>query len=103
MISRKKVCQPNIAPKGFFANAVEEIILYIRDEVVMANFSDKAIATKLSFYFFATFIFILICNFSGLIPGGHSPTGAIPVAAALAIVAFFLINFAAIIYSGIKH
>ena len=103
MISRKKVCKPNLAPKGFFANAAEKIILYIRDEVVMANFSDKRIANTLSFYFIATFIFILIVNFCGLLPGGHSATGAIPVTAALAIIAFFLINGAAIRYSGIGH
>ena len=69
----------------------------------MANFSDKKIANTLSFYFIATFIFILIVNFCGLLPGGHSATGAIPVTAALAIIAFFLINGAAIRYSGIGH
>jgi F-type H+-transporting ATPase subunit a len=70
---------------------------------VFANFSDKKIATSLAYYFIATFIFILIINLVGLVPGGHTATGAIPVTASLAIIAFFLINGAAIRYSGIGH
>ncbi|MCL2040256.1 MAG: F0F1 ATP synthase subunit A [Bacteroidetes bacterium] len=103
IISRKKVCKPDKAPKGFFANAVEKIIIYVREEVVYSNFSDKKIAKSLTFYFVATLIFILVINLLGLLPGGHTATAAIPVTAALAIVAFFVINGAAIKYSGVKH
>jgi len=100
-ITRKKVLKPTIAPRGFFANALEKIILYIRDEVVIPNFESRKIADKLTYYFFATFIFILTVNLLGLIPGGHTATAAIPVTAALAIVAFFVINGCAIKYSGV--
>ena len=58
---------------------------------------------SLAYYFIATFIFILIVNFVGLIPGGHSPTGALAVTMSLALVAFFVINGAAIKYSGVGH
>ena len=102
-ISRKKVCKPNKAPKGFFANAVEKIIIYTKNEVVFSNFADKKIGNTMSFYFIATLIFILMVNLLGLIPGGHTATGALPVTAALAIVAFFVINGAAIKYSGLGH
>ncbi|MCL2312237.1 MAG: F0F1 ATP synthase subunit A [Firmicutes bacterium] len=101
-ITRKKVLKPTIAPRGFFANAVEKIILYIRDEVVIPNFESRKIADKLTYYFFATFIFILTVNLLGLIPGGHTATASIPMSAALAIVAFFVINGSAIKFSGIK-
>jgi len=101
-ITRKNKLAPNKAPKGFFANATEKIVIYIRDEVVIPNFADKDIANSLSFYFVATFIFILVVNLVGLVPGAHTATGAIPVTAALAIIAFFVINGAAIKYSGIK-
>jgi F-type H+-transporting ATPase subunit a len=102
-ISRKKVMKPNKAPHGFFANAIEKMILYIRDEVVVSNFESRKIADSLTYYFVATFIFILVINLVGLMPGGHTATGAIPVTAALAIVAFFVINGAAIKYSGVGH
>jgi F-type H+-transporting ATPase subunit a len=103
IISRKKVCSPNKAPKGFFANAVEKAIIYIKDEIVFSNFSDRRIASSLAYYFIATLLFILVVNLLGLIPGGHTATGAIPVTAALAIVAFFVINGASIKYSGVGH
>ena len=102
-ISRKKVCRPDVAPKGFFANAVEKAIIYIKDEIVFSNIPDKKIAGTLSYYFIATLLFILVVNLLGLVPGGHTASGAIPVTAALAIVAFFLINGAAIKYSGVGH
>lgn len=100
-ISRK--LRPNKAPKGFFANAIEKIILYIRDEVVVSNFSSRKIANTFTYYFAATFIFILTVNLIGLLPGGHAATGSLPVTAALAIVAFFVINGAAIKYAGVGH
>jgi F-type H+-transporting ATPase subunit a len=103
LISKKKVCRPDKAPRGFLANAVEKMVVYIRDEIVYSNFADKKIANSLTYYFVATLIFILVINLLGLIPGGHTATGAIPVTAALAIVAFFVINGASIRYSGISH
>ncbi|MDR0928012.1 MAG: F0F1 ATP synthase subunit A [Ignavibacteria bacterium] len=103
IISRKSVLKPNKAPHGLLANAVEKMVLYIRDEVVVSNFSSRKIADSMTFYFVATFTFILVNNLVGLLPGAHTATGAIPVTAALAIVAFFVINGAAIRYSGVGH
>jgi F-type H+-transporting ATPase subunit a len=103
IVARKKVCRPDKAPHGFFANAAEKICLYIRDEVSLPNFKNKKIATSLNFYFVATFIFILVVNLLGLLPGGHAATGSIPVTASLAVVAFFVINGASIRYVGFGH
>ena len=101
-ISSRRRLAMNKAPSGFFANAVEKIIIYLREEVVIPNLPNRKIADNLTFYFSATFIFILVVNLIGLLPGGHTATSALPVTAALAIVAFFVINGAAIKYSGIK-
>ena len=100
-ITRKSALKPNKAPKGFLANVVEKMVMYIRDEVVIANFESRKIADKLTYYFVATCIFILVINLCGFLPGGHTATAAIPVTASLAIVAFFVINGYAIKYSGI--
>ena len=101
-ISSKKRLAVNKAPKGFFANAVEKIIIYLREEVVIPSLPNKKIADSLTFYFIATFLFILVVNLLGLLPGGHTATSALPVTAALSIIAFFVINGAALKYSGIK-
>ncbi len=103
VIGKKSRLGSNKPPKGFLANAVEKIIIYVRDEIVVPNMPSKKIADSLGFYFIATFIFILVVNLTGLLPGAHTATSAIPVTAALAIVAFFVINGAAIKYSGIGH
>lgn len=102
IIGRKSVLKPDHAPKGFWANAMEKIVLYIRDGVVRPNFASRKVADDLTFYFVGLFIFILSVNLAGLLPGGHAATSALPVTASLAIIAFLVINGAAIRYSGIK-
>ena len=49
----------------------------------------------------ATFFFILIMNLTGLIPFGATATGNIAVTAGLAIIAFIMIQFAAIRAHGV--
>jgi len=102
IIGRKSVLKPDKPPKGFWANAVEEVVLYVRDGIVRPNFAARKVADTLTFYFVALFVFILVVNLIGLIPGGHTATSAIPETAALAIIAFFVINGAAVRYAGIK-
>jgi F-type H+-transporting ATPase subunit a len=88
------------APKGF-QNAIEAMVLYVRDEIVKPNIpSDKAVR-YLTPYFLALFFFILTSNLLGLIPGGHTSTGAIGMTAALAITAFFVINITAMREAGV--
>jgi F-type H+-transporting ATPase subunit a len=101
-ISKKKKLAYNKPPKGFLANVAEKIILYVRDEIVAPNIPYPKIVNSLTFYFVATFIFILVVNILGLLPGGHTATSAIPLTGSLALIAFFVINGAAIKYSGIK-
>lgn len=91
---------PKKAPSGI-QNVVEAIVLYFRDEVVFPNIKPRSAAERLLPYFLSLFGFILVLNVFGLIPGGHSATGAIGVTAGLAITAFLVINYTAIRESGI--
>jgi F-type H+-transporting ATPase subunit a len=54
-------------------------------------------------YLLTTFFFILIMNLVGLVPFGATPTGNISVTAGLAIIAFVMIQVAAIRAQGLRH
>ncbi|MBC8145354.1 MAG: F0F1 ATP synthase subunit A [bacterium] len=84
--------------KGLF-NAIEAIVIYVRDQIVLPNTGDEG--KKLLPIFFTFFFFILAMNLIGLVPFGHSSTGSINVTAGLAIIAFFVIQIAAIMKNGI--
>lgn len=94
--------EPTKAPKGL-QNVVETFVSYIRDEVVRPNIPSQKTADSLLPYFLGLFFFILVLNLIGLIPGGHTATGAIPVTLALAITAFFVINITAMRVSGVGN
>ncbi|MCE2502486.1 MAG: F0F1 ATP synthase subunit A [Chlorobi bacterium] len=88
------------AHKGFF-NAMEGLIEYLRDNLVIPNVGSGKVGRSLTPILFTFFTFILVMNLLGLIPGGHSATGSLSVTAGLAIVAFFVIQYAAIRDAGI--
>lgn len=90
--------------RGLF-NAVEALVVYVRDDVVKGNIGygwEKLTPTFLTFFFF-----ILTMNIVGLIPGGHTATGSLNTTAALAGIAFLLIQFKSIqamgVWSWVKH
>jgi len=87
-------------PTGF-GNLMEVFIEFIRDEVVVPNMGPKGV--KYMPYLLTTFFFILIMNLLGLIPYGASATGNVSVTAGLAIIAFFMIQAAAIRAQGLGH
>jgi F-type H+-transporting ATPase subunit a len=91
---------PTKAPSGV-QNALEAVVLYLRDEVVYANIPSRKAAERLLPYFLSTFFFILTLNFLGFLPGGHAATGSLSVTAALAFTAFLMINVTQIRESGI--
>ncbi len=86
------------APRGFF-NAMESVVLYVRDQIVLPNTGDDG--KKLLPIFLTIFLFILTMNLVGLVPGGHSATGNLNVTAGLAIIAFVLIQLSAIFKNGL--
>jgi len=77
------------APKGF-ANAMEALILFFRDEVVRRNIGHGA--DGYTPYILSLFFFILVMNLLGVVPFGASPTGNLSVTGALAILSFFVVE-----------
>ena len=78
-------------PKGF-ANAIEAIVLYIRNEVIIPNVGHRG--EKFVPFCLTLFFFILFMNVLGLIPYGATATSNISVTATLAIVSFFVVEIA---------
>jgi F-type H+-transporting ATPase subunit a len=73
------------APTGF-ANAMEAMVLFFRDEVVRRNIGHGADAY--TGYILTLFFFILTMNLLGLVPFGATPTGNLAVTGALALATF---------------
>ncbi len=70
----------------------EPIVLYIRDDIAIANIGEKKYERYMPFLL-TTFFFIWFLNMFGLTPLGVNVTGNIAVTTALAILVFLLTNF----------
>lgn len=90
------------APTGL-QNAVEILVLFVRDEIVRPNLPSIKISDALTPYFIVLFFFIAGLNYVGMFPGAHTPTSALEVTGAFALTAFFVINFYSIKMSGIGN
>jgi F-type H+-transporting ATPase subunit a len=99
-VAAKYKKNPLKAPSGL-QNAIEALVLYVRDEVIYPNIPSRAAADRLMPYFLTLFFFIAGSNLIGLFPGAHATTGAVGVTAALAITAFFVVNYTAMKESGV--
>lgn len=86
---------------GGVGNLVESVIVFVRDEIAIANMGPGGV--RYMPYLLTTFFFILLMNLMGLIPYGASATGNLNVTAGLAIIAFLMIQGAAIRSQGIGH
>ncbi|NIN10297.1 MAG: F0F1 ATP synthase subunit A [Gemmatimonadales bacterium] len=85
------------APSGF-ANAIEAMVLFVRNDMAIANIG--ADGAKYAPYIMTLFFFILYANLLGLIPHGATATGNVAVTGALAITAFFVIEISGLIKLG---
>jgi F-type H+-transporting ATPase subunit a len=83
------------APKGM-QNTMETIVNFVNDEIAKPNLGAKS--NKYLPYLLTVFLFILINNIIGLIPGTANVTGNIAFTFVLAI-----ISFAVILFSSNKH
>lgn len=81
------------APKGF-ANGIEALVLYIRQEVVLPNVGRHG--EKYAPFILTLFFLILFANLLGLIPYGATATGNISVTATLAFITFITVEAAGI-------
>jgi len=87
------------APHGF-GGAVEAMVLFVRNDVAIANIGHGG--EKFAPYILTLFFFILYCNLLGLVPWGASPTGNLGVTAALALTAFLTIEISGMVALGPK-
>jgi F-type H+-transporting ATPase subunit a len=87
-------------PHGI-GNLLETIIVFVRDEIVMPSMGKDGL--RYLPYLLTTFFYILFMNLFGLVPYGASATGNVNVTAGLAIIAFIMIQAAAIRAQGIGH
>jgi F-type H+-transporting ATPase subunit a len=85
------------APGGF-AGAVESTVLFVRNEIAIANIGPNG--AKYAPLVMTLFFFILYSNLLGLLPWGATPTGNLAVTAALAILAFVVIEVSGFIALG---
>jgi len=75
------------APKGRLWNFFELMIVFIRDEVARPAIGKKD-ADRFLPFIWTIFFFVLSCNLLGMLPWAGSPTGALGVTAALAVMTF---------------
>src|SRR5437588_6678651 len=87
-------------PNGV-ANLLEAIVVFLRDEVVLPNMGEAG--RRYLPYLLTVFFFILFCNLLGLIPFAATATGNVSVTAALALMAFIMIQAGGIRKYGLKH
>ncbi len=85
-------------PSGL-GNLIEMIIVFVRDEIAIPNMGPGGV--RYLPYLLTTFFFILIMNLAGLVPYGSTATGNISVTGGLAIIAFIMIQAAAIRAQGL--
>lgn len=84
-----------LVPKGFFVNGMEYLVEYVEDDIAKGVVGES---WKKHFPFLLTlFLFIMLNNYIGLIPGMKPGTGAIGCTAAVSLVAFVYF-----LYYGIK-
>ena len=93
------------APRGM-ANALEVIVVFVRDEIAIGNMGEKW-GRRFTPFLLTLFFFILFCNVLGLVPGGFTATSNLNVTGALALVSFFTFLISGMVALGpvgfVKH
>lgn len=77
------------APRGF-SNMMEAFVIFLRDEVVLANIGHGG--ERYVPYVLTLFFFILFANLLGLLPWGSTATGNLSVTTTLAVLSLILIE-----------
>jgi F-type H+-transporting ATPase subunit a len=96
VIAARRNARSNV-PKGF-GNLIEVFVVFVRDEIALPNMGKRG--EQYLPYLLTTFFFILGMNLFGMIPYASTATGNVNVTAGLAIIAFFMIQAAAIREQG---
>jgi F-type H+-transporting ATPase subunit a len=88
------------APRGM-ASAIEAMVLFIRDDVAIANIGHQR-GAAFAPYILTLFWFVLYCNLLGLLPFGATATGNLAVTGALALTATLTIEISGLVALGPK-
>lgn len=99
LITTARQYKKSLVPHGF-ANLIEMLVLFIRDDIIAATIGPKY-ANRYLPYLGTVFFFILTCNLIGLVPYGATATSNISVTAALAVMSFIAIQFAGMKKHGV--
>ena len=94
-MSRKR--KKEDVPSGF-ANLLETIVIFVRDDIVYENFGETG--KKFVPFFLTTFFFILTCNLLGMVPTAATTTSNISVTGALACISLITIVLSGSIANG---
>ena len=89
VIFRYAFRQHHAIPTGI-ANFLEAIVVFLRDEVILPTMGEEG--KPYLPYLLTVFFFILFCNLLGLVPFAATATGNVSVTAALALMAFMMIQ-----------
>ncbi len=89
-------------PTSKFGHAIESVVIYIRDELVIPNIGKKE-APKWLPFFLTMFFFILTLNLLGMIPGMSTVTSNIFFTGAMAAMVFICFNLAGMLKNGPIH
>jgi F-type H+-transporting ATPase subunit a len=87
-----------LVPRGF-ANALESIVLYLRDDLILPNLGKDG--RYYAPYLLTAFFFIFLCNILGLVPFGATATGNIGVTVSLALLTLFVGLYAGVRKHGL--
>ncbi|HLB53595.1 MAG TPA: F0F1 ATP synthase subunit A [Gemmatimonadales bacterium] len=87
------------APRGFAA-AMEGLVLFVRNDIAIANIGPEG--AKFAPLVMTFFFFILYSNLLGLLPWGASPTGNLAVTGALAVITFLTVEIGGFVKLGPK-
>lgn len=90
----------DLIPRGL-TNLLEVLILFVRDQIAIANLGEKD-GRKLAPIFLSLFFFILVLNLMGLIPVFSGATGNVNVTAGLALVTLSVMVGGAIYKNGLS-
>jgi F-type H+-transporting ATPase subunit a len=82
------------------AGMVESMVLFVRDDVAIANIGHGG--ARFAPYILTLFWFILYCNLFGLIPWGATATGNLAVTGALALTAFLTVEISGMMALGAR-
>jgi F-type H+-transporting ATPase subunit a len=82
-----------LVPKGPVQNIFESLVIFVRDDIALANIGPEKYL-KYTPYLLSAFFMILFMNLFGLMPWGVTSTADVMITAVLALFTFFITQFA---------